>query len=97
MTALGLNVLESLLSISMINYQPKQACGCEVVVNDRFIGDQALKVRIQAWVTFHQTFHFSINDHSKFQYLNKIILVFGMISEKKYSIMLKSEIISPFT
>ena len=39
MTALGLKVIKSLLSVSMINYPSKQACGCEVIVNDRSIGD----------------------------------------------------------
>ena len=44
MTAIGLNVTKSLLSVSMINYPSKQACGCEVMVNDLSIA-MVLQVR----------------------------------------------------
>ena len=39
MIATGLNVLESLPSISIINTQTIQACGCGVVVNSRSSGE----------------------------------------------------------
>ena len=39
MIATGLNVLESLLSISMISYYQDQACGSGLVVNNRSSAD----------------------------------------------------------
>ena len=38
MIATGLNVLESLLSITMINYSSPKACGCGIMVNICSIG-----------------------------------------------------------
>ena len=64
MNTLGLNVPASLLSISMINYPSKQACGYEVMVNDRFTGD-GLTGSSLSMNDLHQTFHFSINDRSR--------------------------------
>ena len=80
MTALGLKVTKSLLSVSMINYPSEQACGCEVIVNDCSIGDGPASSSLNM-VDLSSNFSFYINDHSKYQ---NIILVFGMISDRKY-------------
>ena len=80
MTALGLKVTKLVLSVSMINYPSKQACGSEVIINDCSIGDGLTGSSLNM-VDLSSNFSFYINDHSKYQ---NIILVFGMISDRKY-------------
>ena len=94
MIATGLNVLESLLSISMISTPLNQACGCGLVGNNLSSGD-GVSGSSPSWETFHQLFNFSINGHSKYQ--NTVFFIFKLINKKKYSIILKLEIILYFT
>ena len=87
MIATGLNVPESLLLISMINYSStSKKCGCGIVVNVCSIhggvsgscpGTDDLSIYL---------FDFSINYQT-------LVFIYKLISQKKYSIILKLEII----
>ena len=60
------------------------------MVNDCTIDDDIMTflVRVQAWMTIHQSFNFSINDYSKYQ--NTVaFFVFKLLSKKKYSMILE--------
>ena len=52
------------------------------MVNDH-AGGEGVWVQVSAWTTFYRAFNFSINDHSKYENISKLI------RKKKYSIILK--------
>ena len=55
------------------------------------------RVPVPARVTFRLTFNFFMNDHLKCQIPKHCFFFFKLISKKKYSIILKLEIILCFT
>ena len=78
MIATGLNILESMFRITMINYYSNkpQTNGCSIVVNIH-----------SNHAGMDDTFYFSIDRHPK-----TLVFIFQLISKRKYSIILKLEI-----
>ena len=88
MIAIGLNVQESLLSITTIITPSPQTCGYGIVVNVLSIRGGVSGASLSMGNL--SSFNFSINYHP--QYKNTVF-IFKLISKKKYSINLKLEII----